>query len=64
MSERKIESLERILRDGLWEMKDVESEKLERKVNVDIDLLVFGGMELDCERLPWNERWTGLKESV
>jgi hypothetical protein len=49
-----IEALERVLSDGIWEMEDEESARLEKKVNMDVELLVFGGMELDCKRLPWN----------
>ena len=58
---REIQALELILRDGLWEMRDDESARLEKKVNLDVELLVFGSMDLDCEKLPWNgesgNRW-------
>lgn len=57
VGKREIEALERILRNGengWWELGEEEREALEKKVCVDVELLVFGGMELDRERLPWN----------
>jgi len=51
---REIEGLERVLREGSWEMGDEEDARLEKKVCLDVELLVFGAMELDCKRLPWN----------
>ena len=34
--------------------KQEERQRLEKKCNKDIDYLVFGGRDLDVERLPWN----------
>ncbi|KAF1957204.1 hypothetical protein CC80DRAFT_547922 [Byssothecium circinans] len=31
-----------------------ERKTIERRVNTDVEWLVFKGAELDCERLPWN----------
>jgi hypothetical protein len=51
-----IEALKMILRDGPCKMTEEQGKKVERRVNMDVELLVFGGMVLDCERLPWNDR--------
>lgn len=64
VEERPVDPLQGIIRDGEWYTKGGEGASLWKRICMDIELLVFGDWELDCEKLPWNRAPAEVADSA
>lgn len=59
---RSVQVLDGLVQRAQLDMDARDWRSLQKRVNTDVEYLVFRGSELDCERLPWNLAAVGNRD--